>query len=86
MLGAVGPGQGARGECSVMGRWRVLIQDGEGAAVPQHPPFQLSQDTVLPFCACTAPAAAEAWMGVSVFCLQEEAEADIGQEDNRKGR
>lgn len=63
MLGAVGPGQGARGECSVMGRWRVLIQDGEGAAVPQHPPFQLSQDTVLPFCACTAPAAAEAWMG-----------------------
>lgn len=36
---------------------------GSCCSVPQHPHFQLSQDTVLPFCACTAPAAAEAWMG-----------------------
>lgn len=41
--------------------------------------------TVLPFCAPTAPAGSSL-DGMSVFCLEEEAEADIGQEDKKRGR
>lgn len=64
MLGAVGPGQGARGtQCDGEMEYASVERGGTCCSVPQHPHFQLSRGTVLPFWASTAPAAKEAWMG-----------------------